>query len=55
MKKVGTCQSCGREVYTNDIDLCKKCNQAVGLEYAGAESAAPSAEENLTGEKEEIE
>ncbi|MBD3354681.1 hypothetical protein GF361_01700 [Candidatus Woesearchaeota archaeon] len=32
MKQVGNCQNCGRSVYVNDIDLCKRCNQEVGLE-----------------------
>ena len=31
-KKVGLCQNCGRTVYTNDIDLCKRCYNEVGLE-----------------------
>ncbi|MBR9691564.1 hypothetical protein GOV06_02160 [Candidatus Woesearchaeota archaeon] len=33
MKQVGLCQSCGRTVYTNDIDLCKRCHNEVGLEF----------------------
>jgi NMD protein affecting ribosome stability and mRNA decay len=33
MKKVGTCLNCGREVYTNDIDLCKKCYNEVGVDF----------------------
>ncbi|MBW2995673.1 hypothetical protein KY332_00060 [Candidatus Woesearchaeota archaeon] len=32
MKQVGLCQNCGREVYVNDIDLCKRCHQEVGIE-----------------------
>ncbi len=32
MKQVGSCRNCGRSVYVNDIDLCKRCNQEVGLE-----------------------
>lgn len=33
MKKVGGCQSCGRNMYTNDLDLCKRCFNEVGLEF----------------------
>lgn len=33
MKKTGLCINCGREVYTNDLDLCKRCYQEVGLEF----------------------
>jgi len=32
MKQVGNCRNCGRNVYVNDIDLCKRCYQEVGLE-----------------------
>ena len=32
MKKISVCLNCERELYTNDLDLCKKCNQEVGLE-----------------------
>lgn len=32
MKKVGLCQNCKRVIYTNDIDLCKRCNTVVGAE-----------------------
>ena len=31
-KKVSLCQECGRTVYTNDIDLCKRCYNEVGLD-----------------------
>ena len=33
MKKIGVCLNCGREVYTNDINLCKRCHQEVGLDF----------------------
>ena len=33
MKKIGVCVNCEREVYTNDMELCKKCNQEVGLDF----------------------
>ena len=33
MKKISSCQECGRTVYTNDIDLCKRCHQEVGVSY----------------------
>ena len=33
-KKIGICQECGRNVYTNDLDLCKRCNVEVGAEVA---------------------
>ena len=32
MKKIGTCLSCGREVYTNDMNLCKRCNKETDLD-----------------------
>ncbi len=37
MKKIGICQNCGRSVYTNDIDLCKRCHQIVGMDVLGEE------------------
>ena len=37
MKNVGICQNCGRKVYTNDIDLCKRCYQEVGIEFLNTE------------------
>ena len=33
MKKVGACENCGRTMYTNDLELCKKCNNEVGVEF----------------------
>ena len=33
MKKIGVCLNCERELYTNDLDLCKRCYQDVGLEF----------------------
>ena len=32
MKKISRCQECGRKIYTNDIELCKRCHQEVGVE-----------------------
>jgi len=32
MKKVGLCDNCGRSMYTNEVNLCKRCNQEVGSE-----------------------
>ncbi len=32
MKQIGLCQNCGRSLYVNDIDLCKRCHQEVGVE-----------------------
>jgi len=37
MKNVGICLNCGRRVYTNDIGLCKRCYQEVGLEFLKTE------------------
>ena len=33
MKKTGICENCGREVYTNKLNLCKRCHQKVGGEF----------------------
>lgn len=33
MKKIGVCMECGREMYTNDINLCKRCFKEVGTEF----------------------
>lgn len=33
-KKVGLCQECGRTMYTNDMDLCKRCNTEFGAVVA---------------------
>lgn len=33
MKEVGVCRNCGRKVYTNDLDLCKRCYNEVGVEF----------------------
>ena len=27
MKKIGVCEGCGRELYVNESDLCKRCNR----------------------------
>ena len=45
MKKVGRCQNCGREVYTNDINLCKRCYQEFGLEFLKEEAESIIEEE----------
>ena len=45
MKKVGSCQNCGRNVYTNDIDLCKRCHNEVGLEFLKTEDIIEEPEE----------
>jgi len=45
MKKVGLCQSCGRNVYTNDIDLCKRCYNEVGTEFLKTEDVVEEVEE----------
>ena len=45
MKKVGICQNCGRNVYTNDIDLCKRCYQIVGMDVLGEEEIEEEPEE----------
>lgn len=34
MKKVGKCEKCEREVYTNDFNLCKRCHQVYGAQVA---------------------
>jgi hypothetical protein len=36
MKKIGSCLSCGREVYTNDLNLCKRCNRDADEEFLKA-------------------
>ena len=33
MKKIGACLSCGREVYTNDLNLCKRCHKDADAEF----------------------
>ena len=45
MKKVSPCQECGREVYTNDLNLCKRCHQEFGLEIIKAMAPEDLAEE----------
>ena len=45
MKKVGVCQNCGRNIYTNDLDLCKRCNNLVGVEAAKEHEAEVGPEE----------
>jgi hypothetical protein len=32
MKKIGACLNCGREMYTNDYNLCKRCHRVVDLD-----------------------
>ena len=44
-KKVGLCQECGRTVYTNDIDLCKRCYNDVGLEILNKREVVEDVEE----------
>lgn len=34
MKNVGVCQECGRNVYTNEIELCKRCHKRYGAKYS---------------------
>ena len=48
MKKVGLCQNCGRSVYTNDIDLCKRCYNEVGLKFLNIQEAEEGPEEEET-------
>jgi len=48
MKKISQCQECGRNVYTNDLNLCKRCHQEVGLDIIKA-----MAPEDLVEEVEE--
>ena len=33
MKKIGSCLNCGREVYTNELNLCKRCHKEADLEF----------------------
>lgn len=33
MKKISVCVNCERELYTNNLDLCKRCHQEVGFEF----------------------
>ena len=33
MKKISRCENCEREVYTNYLNLCKRCHQDVGLDF----------------------
>ena len=32
-KKVGICDNCDRNMYTNNFNLCKRCHQDVGYSY----------------------
>ena len=45
MKKVSRCQECGRKIYTNDIELCKRCHQEVGLQFLREEEVFEEPEE----------
>ena len=45
MKKVGSCLNCGRNMYTNNLDLCKRCHQEVGLEFLSKIEEEPEEEE----------
>ena len=45
MKKIGVCLNCEREVYTNDLDLCKKCNQDVGANFLNKQEIEEEIEE----------
>jgi len=49
MKKVGVCVNCGRTVYTNDLDLCKRCYNLVGVELEKKKEAEEGPEEEETG------
>jgi hypothetical protein len=33
MKKISLCVNCGRNIYTNDLNLCKRCHQDVGVDF----------------------
>jgi predicted amidophosphoribosyltransferase len=61
-KKVGVCINCNREVYTNDIHLCKRCFNEVGVDFLKESEifAKPEKETiepvtEITEEKEELE
>ena len=41
-KKVGICDNCDRNMYTNDFNLCKRCHQDVGYSYFQNQEAGPS-------------
>ena len=50
MKKISVCLNCERELYTNDLDLCKRCHQDVGVKFTAEpepaeEEEAPSMED----------
>ena len=45
------CLNCGRSIYTNDIDLCKRCYQEVGLEFLGKEEEVEEVEEGPSMEE----
>jgi len=52
MKKISSCLECGRKVYTNDIDLCKRCHNEVGATYLQEQEVFDEPEEegpNLEG------
>jgi len=45
MKNVGLCTNCGRNIYTNEINLCKRCYQDVGLEFLKQQEPEEEVEE----------
>jgi hypothetical protein len=49
MKKVGVCTNCGRNCYTNDLDLCKRCYNLVGVEAAKEHEKEVGPEEEEEG------
>jgi len=55
MKEVGVCDHCGRNVYVNSLDLCKRCNLIVGVESRKqAEAEAEPEEEEQPMSMEEL-
>ncbi len=49
MKKVGVCANCEREMYTNELDLCKKCNHEVGMEFLRQQESEETGGTELKG------
>jgi len=51
MKKIGACQNCERTVYTNDIELCKKCHSEVGFKFLATADIEEEIEEGPSMEE----
>jgi len=52
MKNVGICLNCGRSVYINEINLCKRCAQEVGAEFLKKADIAEEEQEEFAASEE---